>query len=130
MLPGCSNKEETAEHRSLEGVIERIDVDESEVTLRYYSAKHKAETTITGKATAETEVFINGVLSSLEQLRVGERVAVIGWVRGHGNDREVVAVKVNVERADTIRRPPNGSAAGGDQAAGSGGTPPPSRDGR
>ncbi|MHC4611385.1 MAG: hypothetical protein ACYS7M_13655, partial [Planctomycetota bacterium] len=54
MLPGCSNKEETAEHRSLEGVIERIDVDESEVTLRYYSAKHKAETTITGKATAET----------------------------------------------------------------------------
>ena len=107
MLPGCGKKEDSRKPLPREGVIERIDLGRSEVTLRYYSEKHKIETTITGKATPETEILINGVLSSLDQLRVGERVSVIGWVRGHGDKREVVADRVNVNRAETVRRQPS-----------------------
>ena len=107
VLPGCGKKEDSRQHLRREGIIERIDLDRSEVTLRYYSEKHKIETTVTGKATPETEILINGVLSSLDQLRVGERVSVIGWVRGHGDKREVVADRVNVNRAETVRRQPS-----------------------
>ena len=122
VLPGCGKKEDSRQHLRREGIIERIDLDRSEVTLRYYSEKHKIETTVTGKATPETEILINGVLSSLDQLRVGERVSVIGWVRGHGDRREVVAVSINVERAETIRRQPGEQT---DHPTGPQGTPEP-----
>ena len=117
VLPGCGKKEDARKHRRLEGVIEQIDLAASEVTLRYFSDKHQVETTITGRVTAETEIFINGVLSSLGQLRVGERVAVLGWVQGRGDQRVVVADEVRVERAETIRRQPHPADAQADDAS-------------
>lgn len=106
--PGCSEKDSGRKYRQLEGTITSIDLPNAQVTLRFFSEKHRTETTVTGKVTAETEIFINGALSSLEDLREGERVLVRGWVRGRGADREVVAERVVVERADTIRRGPAG----------------------
>ncbi len=105
---GCSHKDAAREHQELKGTIEQIDEANSQVTLRYYAEKHHTEVLVTGFVTPDTEIFINGALSSLTDLREGERVTVIGWVRGHGGDREVVAVKVSVTRAETIRRGPAG----------------------
>ena len=111
VVQGCSKASDTRDYRTIEGVIERIDLAKAEVTLRYYSQKRDREVNITGKATAETEVFINGVLSSLEDLREGERVTVVGWAKGHGADREVVAERIRAERAETIRREPQPTTA-------------------
>jgi hypothetical protein len=108
---GCSRQDETREYRTVEGVIEMIDLPKGEVTLRFYSQKRDRELTITGTATAETEVSINGVLSSLQDLREGERVTVVGWVEGRGADRQVVAERVVAERAETIRRKPAPTSA-------------------
>lgn len=133
---GCSEKDSARKHRQLEGTITNIDLDNAKVTLRFYSEKHKAETTVTGRVTPKTEVFINGQLSSLKDLREGERVSVVGWVQGRSADREVVAVKVTVERAETIRKdaasdPTNagrGSGAAGGVPGTAGGTPSPAAD--
>ena len=116
-LQGCREAGGERDYQTREGVIERIDLAESEVTFRYYSKKHDREIPITGKATAETEVIINGVLSSLADLREGERVTVTGWVRGHGTDREVVAVTVQANRAATIRRQPQPTSAPAQEAS-------------
>ncbi len=105
---GCSRKDAGRKHRRLEGTIEKIDQANSQVTLAYYSEKHRTEVLVVGQVTSETEIFINGALSSLTDLREGERVTVIGWVQGHGGDRTVVAVTVTVQRAETIRRGPAG----------------------
>ncbi len=105
---GCGRKDAGRKHRRLEGTIEQIDQANSQVTLVYYSEKHNTEVSVTGQVTPETEIFINGALSSLHDLREGERVTVIGWVQGHGGDRTVVAVTVTVQRAETIRRGPAG----------------------
>ena len=123
---GCSEKDSARKHRQLEGTITNIDLDNAIVTLRFYSEKHKAETTVTGKVTPQTEVFINGQLSSLKDLREGERVSVVGWVQGRSADREVVAVEVTVQRAETIRREPASDPTSADH--GSGGTPGPTGD--
>jgi len=72
--------------------------------VRYYNPKRQAETTITGRPTAATEVYINDVLSSVDQLKVGERVSVVGWAQGEADHREVVASKVYVTRGQTVRR--------------------------
>lgn len=126
---GCSEKDSARKHRQLEGTITNIDVDNAKVTLRFYSEKHKAETTVTGKVTPETEVSINGRLSSLEDLREGERVNVLGWVQGRGADREVVAVKVTVERAETIRKESASDPTNADRGPGAAdGTPSPDAD--
>ena len=103
-LGGCGDKEPAHAHRKVEGIIESIDQANSEVTLRYFSDKHKAEMTITGAVTSDTEILINGVISNLADLRPGERVTVAGWARGHGSEREVVAERIWAERATTIRR--------------------------
>ncbi len=105
-VTGCSEQDDVPQHRSLKGVIERIDLAESKVTLRYYSEKHQAETTITGLTNEQTRIFINGRASKLEDLKVGERVEVVGRVQGHGTKREVVAVEIKAQRAEAIRRKP------------------------
>jgi hypothetical protein len=123
---GCSEKDSARKHRQLEGTITNIDLANAEVTLRFYSEKHKAETTVTGKVVPQTEVFINGQLSSLEDLREGERVRVVGWVQGHGADRQVMAVKVTAERAETIRRESASVPSKADRGpGGAGGVPGP-----
>ena len=122
MLPagvqGCSKSEDAPEHKRVEGVIERIDLAKSEVTLRYHNPKYGQERTITGKATATTEIFINGALRTLEDLHEGERVSVVGWIRGHGADREVVAEEIRTQRAETIRRQPKPATAPAHDTAG------------
>ena len=105
-LVGCSEQDATPQHRSLKGVIERIDLAESKLALRFYSEKHQAETTITGLVNEQTRIFINGRASKLEDLKVGERIEVVGRVLGHGTEREVVAVEIKAERAEAIRRQP------------------------
>jgi hypothetical protein len=103
---GCSKRRDAPQFETVEGVIERIDLPNSEVTLRYYNRKRDREVSITGKATAETEIYINGVLSALADLREGERVSVVGRIEGSGPDREVVATRVDARRAETVRRQP------------------------
>ncbi|HUU82511.1 MAG TPA: hypothetical protein VM243_03305 [Phycisphaerae bacterium] len=115
---GCGDEDSSRKHRHLEGTIEKIDQLNSEITLRYFSEKHKTEANVTGMVNAETEIFINGRLSSLDDLREGERVIVVGWVKGRGAERDVVAVKITVERADTIRREPPTQPSGADPGAG------------
>ncbi|MCP4251206.1 MAG: hypothetical protein GY778_29570 [bacterium] len=106
-VTGCSEQDKTPQHRSLKGVIQKIELADSKVTLRYYSDKQQAETAITGVATDQTRIFINGRVSKLADLKVGERVEVVGWVRGHGTEREVVAVEIKADRAEAIRRQPS-----------------------
>ncbi len=123
-VPGCSESDDQREYQSVEGTIERIDLASGQVTLLYFSKKHDREVTITGTATPETEIFINGALATLEDLREGERVSVVGWVKGHGTEKQVVAERVNATRAETIRRsgrPASGPAASAAEEPG----PPP-----
>ena len=125
---GCREEETAPKHRTVEGIIERIDADNAQVTLRFYSDKRQVERMVTGTVTPETEIMINGVLSSLDELRIGERVTVAGRVQGHGGDQEVIAVKVVVERARTIRR--QAATPGDDPAAGTPArSPEPTADG-
>lgn len=109
-FPGCGKDEPEAEIKSQTGVIERIDREESRLTLRFYNPKHDREDTVTGTINADTEIFINGVVSSLKDLREGERVTVQGRIQRQKGELEVLALKIQAERGETIRR---GTAAPG-----------------
>ena len=110
LLPGCRKDGDPPKPRRLSGIIDEIDVENAQVTVRYFNEKQNAEATLTGSVTENTEVSINGVLSSLEQLRVGERVDVLGTVQVRDGRREVIASRIQVKRAETIRRKPPAAA--------------------
>lgn len=103
-ISGCRKEDQEPEFRSVEGVIQNVDLANSRVTLRFYNERHKTYVTVTGQATPETEIEINGVIATLQDLRVGERITAEGLVKGKGDNLEVIARKITVQRAETIRR--------------------------
>lgn len=103
-ISGCRKEDHEPEFRSVEGVIQNVDLVKSRITLQFYNERHKRYVTVTGQATPETEIEINGVIATLKDLRVGERITAEGLVKGKGDNLEVIARKITVQRAETIRR--------------------------
>ena len=105
VLVGCNDESPPVKSTSIEGTVEAIDLEYSQVTLRYFLEKHKKERTDTGEVTNETEIWINGELSSLKDLRVGERVNAVVRYTGSGDDLRITAMKIRVQRSEPIKRP-------------------------
>ncbi|MFQ5491848.1 MAG: hypothetical protein ACE5GE_14110 [Phycisphaerae bacterium] len=103
-IHGCRKEDNEPEIRSVEGVIESLDLTNSRITMRFYNERHKQYITVTGQATPDTEIEINGVIATLKDLRTGERITAEGLVRGKGQNLEVIARRITVQRAETIRR--------------------------
>jgi hypothetical protein len=103
-LPGCRKQDPGFEIITLEGTIERIKQtgeDSGEITVVYYSEKHKQDMAGTGLVTRETEIMINGAIASLKDLREGDRVRGEVRIEKKGSERNQVAMKINVTRAST-----------------------------
>jgi len=86
---------------TLEGKIEQIDrtTDETgEITVLYYSEKHKQDMLGAGLVTRETEIMINGAMAKLKDLREGDRVRGEVRVEGKGKQKRQIALKIYVDR--------------------------------
>lgn len=113
-IHGCRKEDREPEIRSVEGVIQNLDLANSRITLRFYNERHKRYVTVTGQATPETEIEINGVIATLQDLRIGERITAEGLVKGKGDNLEVIARTITVQRAETIRRESTDTTPEGD----------------
>ena len=100
-LAGSSCKEDEPGFKTvtLSGTVERIDSASSRVEISYYSEKRGRHVTTEAILTPETEIFINGELARLEDVRIGERAEGEAIVTRE-NDRRIVTVRrVHIERA-------------------------------
>ena len=101
---GCSERERHSEVVPLEGKIEKVDAKADgtgEIAVSYFSEKQNQEIVGTGQVTRETEIMINGVVSRLSDLRLGERIRGDVRVEKQGNERRQIVLKIYADRAVT-----------------------------
>ena len=101
-LCGCSRNDDEPEHRQIEGTVEKIDLESGSVALRFFHRKSNSEQVLDGRITDTTEVLINGQQATPKDILLKERVKVTGYKKGSGVNAEIVAVKVEIERAEWI----------------------------
>jgi len=102
LIAGCSKYDEEPEHRQIEGTVEKLNLDKGEVAMRFFHKKTQTEQVISGMVTDQTEVLINGRVAALKDIRLKERITVTGYRKGSGRNAQIVAVKVEIERAEWI----------------------------
>lgn len=95
---GCRREESAPKHRELVGIADSINEANGEVTMIWYNEKTDTDMKLTGHVTDETEYFINGRAAKLGDIKVKDRVKVIGYVTGEDTDRVYVVTGVEVER--------------------------------
>ncbi len=104
IIGGCAEKQKPAEIISLEGKIEKIEraTDSTgTITVTYFSEKQKQEISGVGQVTKETEIMIDGAVSSLKDLREGERVRGEVQVEKKAGARVLTVLKIHVNRPKT-----------------------------
>lgn len=102
---GCNEDKEAFEVVPLEGKIEAITSNgdgTGELTVSYYSDKHKQEVSGTGRVTKETEVLINGVVARLEDLREGEHVRGDVRIDKKGDSKTRTVLRIHVDRPKPV----------------------------
>jgi hypothetical protein len=108
---GCKEREPEPRVITLEGVVEQVDLKARVVTVRFYSEKHETTFRKPVHVSDQTEVFINGALAKLEDVKVGERAAGTVRIDRHGDDAEdeFTALRVEIKRSAPLK-PTSGAA--------------------
>jgi hypothetical protein len=102
---GCSDKESAVVVRQLQGTVEKMDLSSGRVTLRYLHEKTNEERLVQGSVTDETEIFVNGKLATLGDMRLGEHILVHGRVEKIGKERRITALRIDISRQETVSFP-------------------------
>jgi len=97
---GCGQDSELPEYDQISGNVASIDKSSGEVSMSYHSEKHDKQMELRGMLSPEAEIFINGVLATLDDVRIGDPVKVLGRVEKKDGDRNWVALKVEITRRD------------------------------
>ncbi len=100
---GCRRNEPGFEVLSLQGKIEKLDVNSDEtgeITLLYYSEKQGQDIIGAGLVTRETEIMINGAIAKLSDLREGDRVRGEVRLERKRGEKIQTALKIYVDRPE------------------------------
>lgn len=100
---GCRRNEPAFEVLSLQGKIEKLDVNSDEtgeITLLYYSEKQGRDIIGAGLVTRETEIMINGAIAKLSDLREGDRVRGEVRLERKRGEKIQTALKIYVDRPE------------------------------
>lgn len=105
-VPGCRKDDDGVRVQTLEGKVEKVVVNPDgtgELTVAYFSEKHNQEVIGTGLVTKKTEILINGVLATLEDIREGERLRGEVRVEKKAGEKTQTVLKIYVDRPKPVR---------------------------
>jgi hypothetical protein len=104
-LYGCKAKKPKQVNRTLKGTVESIDLTNKTVTMSWFNEKIGRSMPISARITNDTEIYIDGKLSDLSQVKENDPVVAEGFQKG--GDTVVQRVKIirAPEPATKIVRP-------------------------
>jgi len=119
-LAGCREARPEREHRTISGTVTSIDEATGTVSMSFYNKKKQMEMRVEGMVTPQTEIIINGQVSKLSDVKIGEQVTVTGYVEKDRSRAKIVATRVQIERDEwASTSQPSTSTSGPSPAASS-----------
>lgn len=112
---GCRKEDDTPKYQVIEGRVKSINTQTQEVEMVWYNERKKQEITLQGKLAPDAEIMINGRTARPEDIMIDERVKVTGREEKRDGLRQLVAVKVEVVRAEDAGTQPSSEAPTGGQ---------------
>lgn len=105
VFSGCKEKDPGFKFITLDGKIETVERTSDHtgsISVLYYSEKQGQDILGNGMITKDTEIIINGVISTLKDLREGDRVRGEVRIEKRGNQRIQTAIKISVDRPKPV----------------------------
>ena len=102
---GCREDEPSFKTVTLSGTVERVDLPTGRMEISYENEKGEKRVISDVLTTPDTEVFINGELARLSDLRVGERAEGEAVVTRDDTRQIITVTRVRVERPLPMSRP-------------------------
>ena len=99
-VTGCSDSGKKApKMRTVVGVAKSIDLKNNSVSMNFVNPEGK-EITLTGSVKPDAEVWINGRIHKLEDVREGDKVTVHGYRDKSSDEVKQIATKIEVTRPE------------------------------
>jgi len=113
VLAGCSKDSDKSTYVDAEGRVSAIDLETGVVKMWTYRPKKQKEIELEGKLSSDAEVLINGAVARLEDLRIEDKVKVVGRIEKRNNEKSLVATHIHVTRQEKIKIDTETKPAGG-----------------
>lgn len=101
---GCAEERAKTKVVEVSGTVHSVDRSHRVLVVLAYYARHERDELFAVHVTNETEFLIDGVLSELGDIEVGERVRGSAKMERRKDEQRFTALQIRVERADP--RPP------------------------
>lgn len=103
LLPGCRSKKPKKRHKTLHGVVTYVDLTTGDVAMDWFNPKKSKTIQVTGRVTKDTDIYIDGKLAAITDIKIGDPVIVEGYIQG----ADAVAERVTIDHGTgkTINRP-------------------------
>lgn len=98
LATGCEQREAAPKVDTITGVITKIDATSRRITLEFQRKNSDSRGTLVAYVPIDAKVFINGVASALDQLRVGETATGYGTREKQDGQTIITALEIHVER--------------------------------
>ncbi len=105
MLSGCGRESRRQDYRTLTGVVTERRADTGELSVSFKAAGEREPSIVSCLMTRDSEVYINDRLGSIEDVRIGDILAIIGY---YEPDPEPARFVISYGR---IRRPSSSSSS-------------------
>lgn len=101
LLPGCSDDSDRAPRiKKITGVAKEIDLKNNRVSMLFKNEKGN-EIVLSGAVKEDTEVWVNGKLHKLDDVREGDTVTVFGYRDKSSDEPKLIATKIEVVRPES-----------------------------
>lgn len=108
----CGDNEPKIKIRTIPGTIMKVDTAKQRLTLRYMHEKSGVHREVEGDVLPETEIFINGKLSTLADIKIGERAVIQGRIEKKADFTKITALKIDITRDESVTFDTNQSSGG------------------
>ena len=98
-LGGCRQYTPERKYQVESGVASGIDIQTGTVSMKWTHRRTGEPMLLTGRITQETEIFINGISASVEDVRPGDAVEVTAW---EDTENVWIVTRVNIDRPESF----------------------------
>jgi len=104
LIPGCRSKKPKKKYARREGTVQAIDLETRRVSIASYVKKLGKTIPITGALAPEAEIYIDGKLSDLSEVGIGDKVIVDGYkYKGQITATRVEIIRKGVSKIKEIK---------------------------